>query len=137
MIHLLLRAHLMRGALEEARAAADLLEQLEGQVGSLGLLIEAALDLGRVQLARVALAEAEGRGRVAPGEAALIRARIAAESGDLPAARAILISAIEATPDLIAPRRALAEVMVAMGTAADARAVLAHLGGATERPPAE
>lgn len=137
MVHLLLRAHLMRGALDEARASADLLERLEGQGGGISLLIEAALDLGRVQLARLALAEAEGKGRMPPGEVPLMRARIAHASGDLVAARAILVAAIEAMPDQIAPRRALTEVMVAMGTAADARSVLSHLGAAADSPPAE
>lgn len=138
MLRLVLRAHLVRGAMEEAAACADLLARLDGEQGSgLGLLIEAALDLGRVQAARVALAEAEGKGRVAKGEAAILRARIAQALGDLDAARAILVAAIEAMPDQTAPRRALAEVMVAMGTAADARAVLAHLGASTDRQPAE
>lgn len=128
-----LSAHLGQGATDQARASADLLARLEGQASGLGLLIEAALDLGRVQAARVALAQAEGSGELSMSEAALLRARIAQGIGDLDAARAILVAAIETAPDQIAPRRALAEVMVAMGTAADARAVLAHLGSGAEK----
>lgn len=133
LLRLALRADLMRGATEQARASADLLARLEGHASGLGLLIEAALDLGRAQAARVALAQAEGSGELSMSEAALLRARIAQALGDLDAARAILVAAIETVPDQIAPRRALAEVMVAMGTAADARAVLAHLGSGAEK----
>lgn len=137
LLRLALRADLMRGATEQARASADLLARLEGQASGLGVLIEAALALGRVQAARVALAQAEGTGELSLGEAAMLRARIAQALGDLDAARAILVAAIEAAPDQIAPRRALAEVMVAMGTAADARAVLAHLGSSAENATAD
>lgn len=128
MLQVLMRAHLMRGALEQARAAADLLAALAGQTNGLAVLIQTALELGRVQMARMALWDADTKGHLAPHEAALIRARIAQSQGDMTAARAILVSAIEATPDQAAPRRAWVEVMVATGTAADARAVLHHLG---------
>jgi tetratricopeptide (TPR) repeat protein len=126
VLQLVMRAHLARGALEHARAAADLCAPHAGQPSGLALLVEVALDMGHVQLARLALAQAEAE--TPPGEAALMRARIAQAQGDLDAARAILVAAIEAVPDHAAARRALAEVMVATGTAADARTVLAHLG---------
>ena len=134
MLRVMLRAHLMRGALEEARGAAELLAGLSDQDSSLGHLVSQALDLGQVQLARRALAEVEGTGRLASHEVALLKARIATAQGDPAAARAILVAAIEATPDQLGPRRALTEVMVATGTAADARAVLTHLGAAADKP---
>jgi Tfp pilus assembly protein PilF len=137
MVQVLLRAHLLRGALAEATACAELLSALVGgQTSGLTLLVEAALDLGRVQMARTALSEAEISGRLAPHEAALTRSRIAQVQGDMAAAKAILLAAIDAMPDQPALRRALAEVMIASGTAADARAVLNHLdSGAEEVTP--
>jgi hypothetical protein len=121
-----LRAHLLAGALDRARALADHLAAQSGQRSGLALLVDAALALGQVHLARQAMAQAE----VPPEEAALLRAAIAQAHGDLEAARAILVAAIEAMPGSAALRRALAEVMVATGTAADARVVLNHLGAA-------
>lgn len=126
VLQLVMRAHLARGALEHARAAADLCAPHAGRPSGLALLVEVALDMGHVQLARLALAQ--GAAETPPGEEALMRARIAQAQGDLVAARAILVAAIEAEPGHAAARRALAEVMVATGTAADARTVLAHLG---------
>lgn len=137
MVQVLMRAHLLRDALSEAEASAELLAALGGgQTSGFALLVEAALDLGRVQLARTALSEAEIKGRLTPQEAALTRARIAQSQGDMAAAKAILVTAIEAMPDQPAPRRALAEVMIATGTAADARAVLRHLGSTAAPAPA-
>lgn len=98
-------------------------------------LVAAALVLGQVQQARRLVAEAEAQGDLPPATAALFKARIATAQGDLPAAQAILVAAIEAQPDHPAPRRALAAVMLAKGTAADARAVLAHLGAPADGPP--
>ncbi|WP_439139016.1 tetratricopeptide repeat protein [Roseicyclus sp.] len=135
MLQIAMRAHLARGALAHARAAADRFAPHIGQASGLGPLVEAALEMGYVQLARLALAD--GDATAPPEEAALIRARIAQAQGDLVAARAILIAAIEAMPDHPATRRALAEVMVATGTAADARAVLAHLGARPGASPTE
>ena len=121
-----MRDHLRGGALEHARAAADLFASHKGHSSGLSLLVEAALEMGYLQMARLALAD--DTGKTPPDEVTLIRARIAQAQGDLVAARAILVAAIEAAPNHAAARRALAEVMVAMGTAADARSVLAHLG---------
>jgi Tfp pilus assembly protein PilF len=135
MLQIAMRAHLARGALAPARAAADRFAPHVGQASGLALLVDAALEMGHIQLARRALADTDAK--AAPAEAALIRARNAQAQGDLAAARAILIAAIEAMPDQIAPRRALAEVMVATGNAADARAVLAHLGAPPGATPAE
>lgn len=99
-----------------------------GRETALDRLVATALDLGQVQQARRLVAEAEAQGDLSSGAAALFKARIAIAQGDLCAAQAILVAAIEAHPDQVAPRRALAEVMLAKGTAADARSVLAHLG---------
>lgn len=130
-----LRAHLAQGALPQAQVIAARLAG-PGRTGdALGLVVDAALEMGQVQQARLALAE--GEGRIPPQTAALLRARIARAQGDLAAARAILVAAIEAMPDDPVPRRVLAEVMVATGTAADARAVLAHLGARPGANPTE
>ncbi|NKX44793.1 tetratricopeptide repeat protein [Roseicyclus persicicus] len=128
LLRLLLRAELSRGALDAARDAAGRLAALTPQGRALDLLVETALDLGQGQTARTLLAGAEADGTAAPAQAAQLKARIAMAAGDLLAAKAILVTAIEAAPDLPALRALLAEVMVAAGTAADARAVLTHVG---------
>lgn len=120
-----MRAHLLRGDIPAATRVAERLDA--GQVtrpDPLDLLVEAALDLGRVQLARQILAGATP----APAQSAHLRARIAQSLGDFDSAKAILVMAIEQLPDAAALRTHLAEVMVAAGTAAEARAVLAHIG---------
>lgn len=94
---------------------------------SLSLRITAALDQGQLQLARTGLADAEASKAIPSLDAALLRAQIAQAQGDLVAARAILVMAVETLPNPISARRALAEVMIAMGSAADVRAVLKHL----------
>lgn len=129
-----LHGHIARGAIADARAAADRIAAHDGLPGGMALLVDVALAMGQVQIARIALAESDAG--MTPVEAALLRARIALAEGDPVAARAILIAAIEAVPDDPAPRRALAEVMVATGTAADARTVLAHLGATPGAKPA-
>jgi len=89
--------------------------------------IDAALAQGQHPLARQILAEGEAAATIPNSDAMMMRARIAQAQGDLIAARAILIHAVETHPDHSPARRALAEVMVAMGAAADVRAVLTHL----------
>lgn len=56
------------------------------------------------------------------------KARIAVAVGDIGAAHAILVNAIEAHPDVAALRILMAEVMLATGRATDIRPVLHHLG---------
>lgn len=56
------------------------------------------------------------------------KARIAIATGDSAAARAILVQAIEASPDAAALRSLMTEVMMATGRATDVRPVLQHLG---------
>jgi len=98
-------------------------------------VIEAALEAGAVQLARSTLSEAETAGTLTPARSAYLKARIALETGDLLAARAILVIAIDRAPENPVLRALLAEVMVAAGTAADARVVLGHMGRAPVNPP--
>jgi tetratricopeptide (TPR) repeat protein len=134
LLRLLMRAQLSRGALPEARAAADRLAALSPQASAVELLVEAALDLGQGQAARRILADTEAAQALPPAQSALLRARICRAEGDLLAAKVILVTAIETLPEAPALRTLLTEVMVAAGTAADARAVLSHLGQPPSRP---
>lgn len=125
------RGHLARADLRAARQTAERWSVLLAErPDPLDLLIDTALAEDRVDLARTLLTEAEASASTAPGPAqgAAARARIARASGDMHAAMAILVQAIEAHPNSSALRALLAEVMVAAGTAGDARAVLTHLG---------
>ena len=132
LLRILIRARLSGGALEEAAAAAARLARLPGQSGALELLVELALEQRDLRLARRLVAEAEaGDGGLSAVLAARLKARIALADGDIGAARAIVVTAAERAPDHPALRALLTEVMVAAGTASDARAVLTHLG----KPP--
>ncbi|WP_284262169.1 tetratricopeptide repeat protein [Roseicyclus amphidinii] len=104
---------------------------------ALDLIVEAALAAGAIQAARAAVAEAEAEGRLPPWRVACHKARIALATGDLLAARAILVLALDAAPGNAALRALLAEAMVAAGHAADARAVLGHIGSPPVNPPPE
>jgi len=133
---LLLRAQLALGKTEEAaRTMARLAEKpisperIEAQVGY-------ALAIDDLMMARTILADAEAGGATRKSESAQIKARIAMAERDFLAAKAILAAAVEADPDNGALRRLMAEVMVASGSAADVRAVLAHLGQMPVNPPA-
>src|SRR6056297_378438 len=104
---------------------------------ALALLLRAQLALGKTEeAARTILADAEADGATRKSESAQIKARIAMAERDFLAAKAILAAAVEADPDNGALRRLMAEVMVASGSAADVRAVLAHLGQMPVNPPA-
>ncbi|HID66920.1 MAG TPA: hypothetical protein EYP31_01290 [Roseibacterium sp.] len=61
---------------------------------------------------------------------AAAKARVAMATGDGPAARAILVQAIEMSPKSVPLRTLMTEVMLATGRAADIRPVLHHLGKA-------
>jgi hypothetical protein len=132
---ILIRAQLLRGDIATALAAAQHLTGQKGRHDAVDLLIDVALEHGQRQLARSVLAEAEAA--IPAAQAAQLKARIAVSEGDLEAAKAILVMAIEADPDATPLRTLLAEVMVAAGTAADALAVLSTLGAAPVNPPAE
>ena len=98
------------------------------------MLVDLALADDNAQLARHVLAETEAT--IPEAQAARIKARIAVSEGELAAAKAILVVAIERHPGQVALRTLLTEVMVAAGTAADARAVLTHIGRPPVNPPA-
>lgn len=61
-------------------------------------------------------------------ELAGAKAKIAMAVGDISAAHAILVTAIETHPDVAALKTLMAEVMLATGRATDIRSVLHHLG---------
>jgi hypothetical protein len=127
----ILRDQLTAGDTSGAAVSSEALARLPDQPEAVDLLFDAALEIGAIQTARCTVSEAEASGRLPPWRAAYFKARIALETGDLVAARAILVMAIDAAPENPALRALLAEAMVAAGTAADARAVLGHIG----RPP--
>jgi predicted Zn-dependent protease len=134
LARVLLRAHLLRGDLPTAIASARRLSAaLPDRPDAVDMLVEVALDHGRAQTARQVLAVAEAS--IPAAQAAHIKARIAMAEGDFPTAKAILVMAIERHPDHVALRTLLTEVMVAAGTAAEARAVLAHIGQPPVNPP--
>ncbi len=102
--------------------------------------LHAALDHGDIRAARQLVAETEAEttpGAVAPSTIAAAKAHIAVADGDMPAARAILVVAIEAAPEVSYLRTLLTEVMLASGRATDVRPVLTHLGRAPSGGPGE
>jgi len=115
-------------ALDAARHLPDM------RPDAVDTLVDIALDVARVDLARGVLATTEAT--IPAAQAAHIKARIAVHEGELATAKAILVVAIERHPDEVVLRRLLTEVMVAAGTAADARAVLTHIGQPPVNPPA-
>jgi thioredoxin-like negative regulator of GroEL len=128
-LRILVGAHLMRGELSDAmRAARHLSTALPTHPDPVDLLIDIALEQGRAQLARQVLAAAEDEVGVSDVQAVHIKARIALSEGDFLAAKAVLVAAIERAPEQTPLRTLLTEVMVAAGTASDARAVLSHIG---------
>lgn len=131
--HLLIRALLGRGDIAAALARARRAHLPDRRPDAVDVLIDLALEAGRIQLARSILAHVEGE--IPPAQEAHIRARIALCDGDLQAAMAILVTAVEAQPGATLLRSLLAEVMVAAGNASDVRAVLSMLGMAPATPP--
>lgn len=128
----LIRERFLGGDAASAVAAARQLASQTGRHDGIDMLLDLALEHGRGQLARTVLAEAEAM--LSAVQIAQIKARIVMTEGDLQAAKAILVMAIEAHPDSVSLRALLAETMVAGGTAADARAVLSNLGLAPVNP---
>ena len=135
LLRLMLRALITEGQIDAATETAERMSRLPGQSDPLDLFTEAALETGSIKAARTVLSEAEAEGTLPPARSALLKARIALATGDLLAAQAILVLAIDTCPDNAALRALLAEVMVAAGTAADARVVLGHMGRAPVNPP--
>lgn len=125
-----MRAHLLRGDIDAAMSAALQLSSLDAtRPDPTDLLVDDALDQRRVHLARQAIAAVDGT--VSAAQTAQLKARVALAENDHASAKAILVMAIETAPDNVPLRTLLTEVMVAAGTAAEARAVLAHIG----KPP--
>jgi predicted Zn-dependent protease len=135
LLRLMLHAQIADGDATGASDTAARLARLPGEPEALDIFVDAALQVGAVQSARSALSETEAAGTLPPWRLAYQKARIALETGDLLAARAILVMAIDAAPDSTALRALLAEAMVAAGTASDARAVLGHIGRPPANPP--
>jgi thioredoxin-like negative regulator of GroEL len=132
----LVGALVQRGDLGAALALAQHGIGAETRLEAWGVLLDLALEQGRVDRARAILAEAEVEGAVPASIGAQIRARIALAAGDLEAAQAILVAAVEAEPAAGLSRTLLAEVMVAAGRASDVRAVLSVLGTSAGETPA-
>ena len=132
LLRLLLRAQIGLGDRAGAQRTAARIAGQPGQPDALEVMLDAALAVGAVAVARDALSTALGDGALPAWRAACLKARIALETGDHLAAKAILVMALERGADTPTLRAMLTEVMVAAGTASDARAVLHHAG----RPPA-
>lgn len=102
--------------------------------------VRAALEADRIADARTMVANAEAVlaahsavteaevARASFVEIAGAKARIAIATGDGAAARAILVQAIERSPQSTTLRALMTEVMMAAGRATDVRPVLQHLG---------
>lgn len=100
-------------------------------------LVSAALSQDHLGEARSLIAQAMSDGAASAAMLALCRAKIAMTARDFDAARSILVVAIEETPDVTALRSQLAEVLVAGGQAATARATIAVLGAAPVIPASQ
>ena len=137
LLQLTLRAQVADGDLAAAMETAARLSRMPDQPDALDLVLDAALDTGEFQTARTALSEAGAGGTIPSWRAAYHKARIAFQTGDLLAARAILVLALDATPGNAPLRALLVEAMVAAGTASDARAVLGHIGSPPVNPAPE
>jgi predicted Zn-dependent protease len=100
-------------------------------------LVSAALSQDHLGEARSLIAQAMSDGAASAAMLALCRAKIAMTARDFDAARSILVVAIEETPDVTALRSQLAEVLVAGGQAATARATIAVLGAVPVIPASQ
>lgn len=131
------RAHLDLGR-DDLPSALEMAQRLSlaqgGWPDPADMLVEDALAQAHPSAARAVLALVEPQ--IPAPQAAAIKARIALAEDDFAAAKAILVMAIERGPDHPGLRALLTEVMVAAGTAAEARAVLAHIGQPPVNPPA-
>ncbi|MBY6199771.1 hypothetical protein KUV65_00215 [Maritalea mobilis] len=116
----------------EARLATDTLDD-----DTFDVLLAAALSANRVSDARDLIARADREGNVSAPLRAMGRSRIAMHLGDVEAAKAILVSAIEAHPEATALRAMMTETLMASGGAAYARDVLGRLGQPPKNPAPE
>lgn len=125
---LLMRTARALGDGTAAMAAADRLSALPLTEARLDALVVHALSLGRIGDARTVIARAESLPDLPAWAIARAKAMAAHADGDLPAATAILVTAIEAAPHVPALRLLLTEVLMAGGSAGHTRDVLARLG---------
>ncbi|MFW5881136.1 MAG: hypothetical protein ACOCTP_01280, partial [Roseicyclus sp.] len=134
----LLLAQLNSRALAEAQETADRLAGTGWTATTLDAVIPARLAVaGGVARARDDVAAAVRAGSCPPWSLEIARARIAIHTGDYPAARAILVRGIEREPDVSALRALMTEVLIADGSASQARAVVSHLGQPPTAPGPE
>jgi hypothetical protein len=123
---------------EAAQETADRLAGTGWTATSLDAVIPARLARpGGEAAARDDVAAAVRAGTCPPWALEVARARIAIHLGDFAAARAILVRGIEREPDAPALRALMTEVLIADGSAAQARAVVAHLGRPATAPGPE
>ena len=137
LLRLLLLAQL---GLRDVAGAQDTADRLEGGAMSpetLDAVISARLSAGRLAQARDIVACAARSGDMPAWALESARARLAMQTDDLPAARAILVRGIEREPEAPWLRSLLAEVMLADGSAADARQVIGRLGQPPSAPGPE
>jgi thioredoxin-like negative regulator of GroEL len=121
-----------------ARATADRLTETGWSAATLDAVISARLAAeGAVAAARDDVAAAVRAQTCPPWALEAARARIAIHVGDYSAARAILVRGIEREPEVSALRALMTEVLLADGSAAQARAVIAHLGQPPTAPGPE
>jgi Flp pilus assembly protein TadD len=125
---LLLRTARILGDATAAANAAERLLDLPLTEPRLEALVGHALSQGRIGIARTLIARAETLQDLPASAVARAKALAAHADGDLPAATAILVSAIEAAPHVPALRLLLTEVLMAGGSAGHTRDVLARLG---------
>jgi Tfp pilus assembly protein PilF len=134
----LLMAQLGLRDLVEAQDTADRLAATGWTAATLDAVISARLAVeDGVAAARDDVAAAV-RAKTCPSWALEIaRTRIAIHLGDFSAARAILVRGIEREPDVPALRALITEVLIADGSAAQARTVVRHLGQPATAPGPE
>lgn len=120
------------GAADEA---AERLAALPLTETSLDALMNHAIGSHQIGEARRLLAQAEATPDLSAWVVVRAKARVAQADGDLPAATAILVSGIEASPDATPLRALLTEILMAGGSAGHARDVLARLGLPPTVPP--
>lgn len=134
----LLLAQLGQRNASGAWLTADRLAATGWTAVTLDAVISARLAVeGGVAAARDDVAAAVGAGTCPSWALEIARARIAIHVGDFSAARAILIRGIEREPDVSALRALMTEVLIADGSAGQARAVMAHLGQPPTAPGPE
>jgi uncharacterized protein HemY len=121
-----------------AQETADRLAATGWTAATLDAVVAARLAVsGGEHAARNDVAAAVRSGTCPDWALEIARARIAIHLADLAAARAILVRGIERDPQVPALRALMTEVLIADGSAAQARAVVSHLGQPPTAPGPE